>query len=145
MLIYPTYMSVKTLKAPPVLHDIKPALAYIGDHWQDGDVIYANFWTKPLVDYYIKTLDYRGLKDKPYLIGTDPGEHFALEQLLSAFGKDFDQLKGKRRVWVVFIKQVHGEQTVSTYLLDHRGVRVDEYRGRGSTAYLYDLSGQGRG
>jgi Dolichyl-phosphate-mannose-protein mannosyltransferase len=140
MLIYPIYMSVKTLKAPSVPHDIKPAMAYIGDHWHDGDVIHVNFWAKPLVDFY-KMLDYRGLKDKPYFMGTDPGEQFALNELVSTFGKDFDQLKGKRRVWVIFIKQVHGEETVSTSLLDHRGVRIDEFRGRGSTAYLYDLSG----
>ena len=48
---YPIFVSVKSLKAPPVPHDIKPALAYIGDHWHDGDVTHVNFWAKPVVDY----------------------------------------------------------------------------------------------
>lgn len=145
LLIFPAYMGLKTLKAPGVQHDIKPALAYIADHWRDGDVMYANFWTSPLVDYYINIVDYRGLKAKSWLLGTDPGSHIALEELMSTFANDFDRLKGKRRVWVVFTKEVHGEQTLSIYLLDQRGVRLDEYHGRGSTAYLYDLSREGRG
>ncbi len=133
---------MQTLRNPYAHHDIKPALAYIADNWHDGNVIYANFWSNPLVDYYVKTIDYRGLKDKPCIHGTDLNDQFAIENQLSVFAKDFDRLRGKRGVWIVFSKSLYGEQAISTYLLDRRGVRIDEFHGKGSTAYLYDLSAE---
>ena len=97
VLVYPAYIGVQTLRNPYAHHDIKPALAYIADNWHDGNVIYANFWSNPLVDYYVNTIDYRGLKDKPCIHGTDLNDQFAIENQLSVFAKDFDRLRGEAR------------------------------------------------
>jgi hypothetical protein len=139
LLVYPTYMSFNSFRRPFVLHDIKPALDYVADHWQPGDAIYANHWSKFLTDYYIDTVDYRGLHAKPWFIGAEPRGQTAMPDMLRLLDNDFAPLVGKKRVWFVFTKSVNREEELSTYLLDRRGTRLDLHRGKGSTVYLYDL------
>ncbi|MBV8315210.1 MAG: glycosyltransferase family 39 protein [Planctomycetaceae bacterium] len=140
LLIYPGYVSWNTMTSGLYLvHDIKPALAYVAEHWRDGDVVYLNFGAHTLGVYYANTLNYHNLRGKPFVYGVSAGDGASMEQQLQTYGKDLEQVQGKERVWFVFAMIRESQVPVFTYLLDRRGVRRDAYQGPGSTALLYDL------
>jgi hypothetical protein len=54
------------------------------------------------------------------------------------YEEDIDQLRGKRRVWLLF-SHLHDQEKFLLYLLDSRGTRLDDFKSAGAEVYLYDL------
>jgi hypothetical protein len=142
LLAFPVFIGLKTMiSGPYLLHDIKPALAYVAEHWRDDDVVYLNYGADTLHDYYVNLLNYRGLHGKPFVRGRYAGDGTSVDEQVKIYGEDVEPLRGKKRVWFVFAMDREVQEPLFTYLLDRRGVRHDAYHGRRSTALLYDLSG----
>ena len=98
LLLYPTYMAVKSVASGPYLnHDIKPSLEYVADHWQEGDVIYVHYGAEWLYKYYVDVLNYKDLRRKPIVVGIFPGWDRSVEADLVSYGKDVDRAEGRKR------------------------------------------------
>ncbi len=141
LLLYPTYMTVKTLASGPfIVHDVKPALDHLADHWQEGDVAYVHFDADTLYNYYVNVLNYKNLRGKPFVVGIYPGEDASMAEQLAAYRKDIERVHGRKRVWFLFAMSHSQHVPVFESILDARGTRLDKFQGQGSEALLYNLS-----
>ena len=103
LLIFPAYMSIKVLKGGPLVsHDIKPALAYLADHYQDGDEIYLEHYAANMTNYYRDVIHYKGIQRLPFIHGLYAGE-VGLAEALDFHGKDPRAIPGEEagldRLW----------------------------------------------
>jgi hypothetical protein len=138
VLLHPAYMSFKLVKnGPNVRHDIKPALAYVSDHYQPGDEIYLDYYAVNMTNYYRDIINYKDIQRLPVIRGCYPGEG-PLEEGIRA--KDLAPLFGKKRVWIVFGMVFEKSGPIVARLLDPHGVRLDEFRTKSTAVLLYDLS-----
>jgi len=135
-LIYqPLVTAYETVKSPPLRDHIRPAMAYLGKHYQPSDVIYVYYYAIVQYEYYAP---FYGLGQRPYVQGVyareDPPQYIA----------DIDKLTGNRRVWFVFSHDYRaGKMDEWKYFLNHLdgiGVRLSEFYAPGVSVYLYDLS-----
>ena len=152
LLIYPSYTTAKLLVTGPFdVHDIKPALDHLADHWQEGDVVYVHTGADMLYRYYVNALNYKDLRGKPAVIGIYPGtskdvsiSELSISEQLSIYGKDIEPVQGRKRVWFVFAMGAPESVPIFDQLLDTRGTRLEKFQGRGSVILLYDLSPEAR-
>jgi hypothetical protein len=141
LLFYPCYMTATTLRSGSYsIHDVKPALDYLADHWQEGDVVYVHCGADMLYDYYANILNYRNLRGKPTVIAIDPGEHISVKEHLAFYEKDLERVQGKKRVWFPFVMSAAKFVPVFEHILDERGTQLDKFEGKGSVILLYGLS-----
>ena len=146
---------------------MKPALQYIKDNWQKGDILYVHFYAQYAFDYYSMyhpqpfTFD-----DDEYIIGIAPRGWYRIwkrnlvskyydtgktvkqssTDILKRYKKDIDQLKGHKRAWLLFVRGISStagikDSAFSLYYLDTKGKRLASFKNSVS-AYLYDLSEQ---
>lgn len=113
--------------------DIKPALGYLQGHWQDGDVLYVYYAAKYQFRYYAERY---GFGEVASVKGRKADE-------LGTFAGGVDALRGKRRVWALFLVDTETrakERAALLQELDNAGARLDSFDLAGGSVYLYDLS-----
>ena len=114
--------------------DIKPALGYLREHWRQGDVIYVFYAAKYQFRYYAERY---GFSEVASVKGRKADG-------LGIFDDGGDALRGKRRVWALFLIDMEGriKERRATLLqeLDNAGTRLDSFELTGGSVYLYDLS-----
>jgi hypothetical protein len=142
LLLYPTYMTAKTLASGPMIRDqdIKPALDHLADRWQGGDMVYVHYGAHMLYDYYVNIMNYKNLRGKPVVMGVEPRRGDSLWEDLTAFEKDLERVQGRKRVWFLFAIDTPKFLPPSEHILDARGTRLDKFQSPLSGTLLYDLS-----
>lgn len=139
----PVVNALHTAISQDTREDIKPALGYLREHWQPGDLIYVYYPAKYQFRYYAERYGF--------------GEAVSLKSGKADESGRFgvDALRGKRRVWALFsipglrlgqtdLFWVETEKCVkerATLLqeLDNAGRRLDSFEHAGGSVYLYDL------
>ena len=117
-----------------IVEDVKPAIAHVKKHWQEGDVIYLAGSRFPFIYYQNRY----GFKDDDYI--TSHHSNCAWEECIV----DMYRLKGKPRVWILFShfqgQEDRARKDFRLYYLDTIGSNKDIFKSNGAAAYLYDLS-----
>ncbi|MDO8585555.1 MAG: glycosyltransferase family 39 protein [Armatimonadota bacterium] len=136
--LHPTFFALWHVVQPRTRNEVKPVLSYVQQHRQPGDLIYVDYASRPGFKYYAERF---GFSDKDYVIGVmaRPG-HW------EDYTNDFDKMRGSKRVWFVFLwannwgGQPADEPGAWLYHLGLMGKRIDEFKGKGASTYLFDLS-----
>ncbi len=55
LLVYPLYVAAKFAVHPSISYDIKPAMRYVKEHWQNGDAMYLHWGSDVLGSYYLQS------------------------------------------------------------------------------------------
>jgi len=159
LFIYPASWAAYHVKKPLIRSEIKQVLSYIKQNWQEGDFVYLHFFTQYEFEYYTQyhPAPYKFDKNE-YVIGIGPRGWYdkwrrnklperyrniddqSRYDLIKEYMHDLDQMKGRKRVWILF----GGDITMENFFLSHLdsiGKRHDSFgkAGLGMT-YLYDLS-----
>ncbi|MGB9775830.1 MAG: glycosyltransferase family 39 protein [Anaerolineae bacterium] len=134
LVLHPFYRSLSVLSAPWVNEEVRPAIQYIRDHWQEGDRVYVYHGAAPMFAYYAPRF---GLDDPTlYQMGRASNGDFAVLQ------DDVARLS-PGRVWALFahIYSFNGisEQSFLLAQLDGRGVQLDRLEVQNAAVFLYEL------
>ncbi len=166
--IYPFLWSAYHTVNPNSPENVKPALHYIKDNWQEGDMLYVHYYPQYILEYYSEFHPEPITFDKENIvIGIAPRgwyRHWRKEhvsryygsdtyfkqtntEILNEYIKDLNKLKGLKRVWVLFssviMKGGIQEEQFYVFHLDKIGNRLDKFGRSGVVnVYLYDLSNQ---
>jgi hypothetical protein len=136
LLIQPVVDAVGILSAPLVRVEIRPALDYIREHDQPGDLVYVYYAARIPYRYYATRLE---LGPEAVTIGKARSDW-------SGYFDEVDKQRGKGRVWFLFseVAQNNGanEKRLFLYRLDQIGQRLEAFESPGSATYLYDLAPQ---
>jgi len=125
------------LHPPKAKDELKPALQYLEQRWQPGDVVYLYYAAEPSFKFYWPR------DDGSYITGVRSRDNW------HKYIDDLNQLRGRRRVWVFFshvfapVKKAGervSEQDFFLQYLDRIGTRIDAFTTEGGSAFLYDLS-----
>lgn len=140
LLIKPVGGATSGMLHPSARPDIRPMIAFFRDQRQPGDVAYVYHHPKETFLYYASKYN---INESEYVIGSDAREAWVGEEN-EIYEKEILPLRGRARVWFLFasvrsIKGVNEERTIVKYL-DRVGTRLDHFKQRGGSAYLYDLS-----
>jgi hypothetical protein len=166
LLFHPLSLSAYRIIKPFYWEDIKPVLKYVQDNWQKGDMLYVHYYAQYPFDYYSNYYPepYR-FNEGEYIIGIaprgwyrnyrkqdvskyyDPGapiEQSSID-IFNLYARELDQLKGKKRVWLLFTAAIPkdgiDEEKFLVYHLETIGEQLDFIGHSGiSAVYLYDLS-----
>jgi hypothetical protein len=114
---------------PSNINDIKSSLAYLQDHYQDGDLIVISEWSQPAYTFYCAQLDLDC--SQPYHIlpvSNDYGEFMA----------GIDDSRMTDRVWLLFSHRF-SERELLIAALDSRYSLLLAYEGEGSGIYLWSI------
>jgi hypothetical protein len=137
LFLQPLFVASVGLFKPRTKEEIKPVIKYVENHRQDGDVLYL---------YYISLRPFQYYSAR-HLIGP-MNEITGIEsrQNWAAYRTDLDQLRGKKRAWILFSHVFRGagvdEERLFVDYLDTMGRQLDSARAPGSSVYLYDLESQ---
>ena len=115
--------------------EIKPILNYVKIYQQKEDMIYVYYGADRAFQYYI---DSYGFDNERCITG------ISSRQNLGKYHADLDQLKGKKRVWVIFTHVYSAqESSEERYMVDYMGSigkRLDMFRSVRASVYLYDFT-----
>jgi 4-amino-4-deoxy-L-arabinose transferase-like glycosyltransferase len=143
LLAVPIANATHRLVQPQTKQEIKQVMSYVKTHQQPGDILYIYQRAEYQFRYYAAKYGYR---EGDYIMGIDDLDEYdgkgMSEQEWQRYQNDFDQLRGKRRVWVILSHITHvpnEQQRILTYL-DSMGQKIDVFTVPGSFAYLYDFS-----
>lgn len=168
LFFHPVSTSAYRIKKPLYLENVKPVLKYVKDNWQEDDILYVHYFAQYPFDYYSK---YHSepirFDENEYIIGIAPRgwyrHHNRMEvskyygpeapikqssnEIFKLYVRDLNQLKGKKRVWVLFTRYTPKdgiiEEKFFIYHLETIGKQLDFYGQSGvSAVYLYDLSSE---
>ena len=134
MLAFPAVTAARLAAQPPQREEIRPLLQHIRAHYRDGDRLYLYASAaRPAAYYAARGLGFAG----EIVVGVSrSGDR-------SAFERDVEQLRGKGRTWVLFshVRKRGGmnDEALILEALDRIGVRLQERRETGASAYLYAL------
>jgi hypothetical protein len=136
MFLHPVMWAGYHVFNPRYEEEIKPELRYLQENRQPGDVIYVYYGAKPAFTYYSRR--YGWDVDDCCIIGARSRDDW------DGYRQDLEQLRGHRRVWIVFShiydwKDVD-DRVLFLQLLDDIGKRSDGFETHGAAIYLYDLS-----
>jgi hypothetical protein len=113
--------------------EIKPVLAYVRAHEQNGDVVYLNTGSQPAYQYYAELY---GIRENNLVLGTAVGDD------AKDYVSDFEPLRG-RRTWIV-VSHASGGGAIQVkhfeFYLGMIGKRMEQFTAPGTGVYLYDLS-----
>jgi hypothetical protein len=148
------------LDLPTAREELRPALRYVVEHEEPGDIVFLHHPVQYPFAYYgpragFATAPYDPATDPP--ASTDDGWYEPLlgdsppvlvgQQApdLAAQVASLERLRGHDRVWIVFTHpQQRGgvlERSLLVTALDGWGTRLEQARWQGAIVYLYDLSG----
>ena len=139
LLFRPVSADAKEVVHPTRREDIKLAIRYIQAHQQPGEVWFVYHWARYQFWYYDELYK---IAPAVVRIGKDCGTD------TTCYESDLDQLRGNRRVWILFSHIWIGdglqEEDMSVQYLDRLGKRLDRFSATGVRAYLYDLGQSGQ-
>jgi hypothetical protein len=137
LFFYPLLFSSYHLFKPVHRTEIKPVLNFIVAHAREGDVLYLQSEAIPAFRYYLPRLHFSNV----LVIEGSHSEN--LEDTWAAHEKDIDELRGRKRVWILFAHLEDDAQIsegkLFLYFLDKRGTKLDGFQSTGAATYLYDL------
>jgi uncharacterized membrane protein len=120
---------------PRTREEIKPVIQYVTSHHLEGDVLYLYYSSALPFEYYSER---RLIEPMNEIIGRESRQSWKF------YREDLDQLRGNKRVWILFSHVYSGaganEERLFLDYLDSLGKRVDSSRAPGASIYLYDLS-----
>jgi hypothetical protein len=127
---------------PPGREEIKPLVAYVGEHARPGDGLYVLNLPQVPYRYYRDRFgigpDRFNLTRVPWIAGNQ------IEPTEAAFTAELAQLKAKGRVWVLLshIGAMSGpdEGKIVPKVLDAMGTRLEFHEARGAKLFLYDFT-----
>jgi hypothetical protein len=166
LFIYPVSWAVYHAKSPTNHEEIRPVINYIKNNWQDGDIIYVNYYAQYAFEYYTKYHPDRDVFNQDdFIVSIAPRGWYRTwrkplvykyyefrtpvlqtsTDIFKAYIKDLNKLKGHKRVWALFsstvVKDGMQEEKFIVFNLDTIGKRLDFFGHSGVGAvYLYDLS-----
>ena len=134
-------MYVNPLFSKYQFEEAKPVMAYMRDHWQEGDVVYLYNQSYVAFEYYAAGYGFQPEDSERGIITV------LANPAWSEIRDDLQRLQGRRRVWVFFchVWTYNGvdEQKLYLHFLDDMGQRLDQFEtpdGCDASAFLYDLS-----
>jgi 4-amino-4-deoxy-L-arabinose transferase-like glycosyltransferase len=136
LFVYPVYIQAKYAVHPEVLYDAKPAINYVKAHWRAGDSLYLHWGSDVLGTYYLNADPALAIAPADLVKGIFEPNPAARSR---RYGDDLLQLRGRRRVWIVFSMDPDKDRLLIEQILDRRGKLLDHEQFNGSTADLYDL------
>ena len=166
LFFHPLSWAVYHAKTPASPEEIRPAISYVKNNWQEGDKIYVHYYAQYAFEYYTKHHpDKYAFDEDAVIIGIAPRGWYrhwrkqdvikyydvdvpirqSSSEIFKTYIKDLNKVIGHKRVWVLFtsviIKDGMQEEKFYVFHLDNIGKRLDQHgRERIATAYLYDLS-----
>jgi hypothetical protein len=137
LFLHPLLDAGSGLIKPRTKEEIKPVIRYVENHRQDGDFLYLYYATlRPFQYYSARHL----IAPMDEMTGVESRQNWA------SYRKDLGQLRGKKRVWILFSHVYRGagvdEEQLFLDYLDTVGTRLDSSRAPGASVYLYDLDYQ---
>jgi hypothetical protein len=150
LLLHPLASEAFRLVEPRGSDEVRTVMGYVSSHRSEGDVVYVYHGARKAFWYYA---DRYGFEPQEHIVGVSGGGAGLKYRDLNNFTADLDQLRGNERVWLLFsnvqktvspIDLTNGinEEQFMVYYLDNIGTRKDQFRIRGSSVYLYDLSSE---
>ncbi len=139
----PIVRATTLVVAPEQKEEIRSVLSYIKDRQQPGDVIYVYQRGIYQFKYYAEKYGYR---EGSYILGvedldTDDNVKILSEPEQQRYAADLNQLRGKKRVWLLFSHaNIASENKFFETYLERIGRRIDRFQAPGAFVYLYDLS-----
>ena len=114
--------------------EVRPIMAYLSAHYQEGDSIYLYPSTWAAFEYYDGRF---GLENVPYQVGVISRKDW------DNYVRDLQGLSGNPRVWIIF-SHVHknfgiDEEQFYLYILDGIGKRITSFKQKGAAIFLYNL------
>jgi hypothetical protein len=117
---------------PYSFEEVRPAIAYISDHWQPGDLVYVYPPSRPTFRYY--SVRY-GFEEDEYVLGS------ARRNDLSGLRKELDVAVRRERLWVLFshIDRSNGVDDDSLFRaqIPARKAPADSSKHKNAAVYLY--------
>jgi hypothetical protein len=135
LILNPIFSSVLMFGNIPSPEESRPAVLYLKKKWQPGDELFLFCNARSAFEYYAQRLN---LEQRSYRAGTNCGE-----PSLAAVRNDVEQLRGTKRLWVLFSHMVGVRRPDINYylfLLNRSGKQLDSVKAPGSELYLFDLS-----
>ena len=136
LLISPPFFQASYHLVRPRTHDeIKPVMHYMRDHWRHGDFIYVYSVAKHPFRYYQEKYNF---KESDFLIGKRRSENNRY-----LYNQDFDPLREKQRIWVLFTrfhrKNAARDRKFILHHLDQIGENRDLFEAPKAAVYLYNF------
>ena len=135
LFFHPIVSAYSDFVNPHTKEEAKPVIEYIKEHEQEADVLYLYYASETAFKYYSKRC---GLRDNECILGVFSRDDW------QGYIDDLNKLRGIKRVWVFFSHVCTwkgiDEERFFLYQLDKIGTRLDYFKSKGSSAYLYDLS-----
>lgn len=133
LLFHPLVTVADTLLNPTSKEEIRPVMDYVHRHQQAEDMIYLYYGAVDAFTYY---QDRYGFQNGDYIVGVNSRDN------LAGYADDLDQLRGHKRVWILFshLYTEDHEQAFFLYYLDHIGIQRDAYKSDGAAVYLYEFN-----
>lgn len=125
LFVNPVSYGSKTLTQPILVEEIRPAIKYIQDNFEKGDMIYVYSKDRHAFEYYKKQLHF---VDGHYLIGPSGNLDFS----------DLDTLDSYQRVWFLFSHISEADKKSLLSGLNRRKNIVDHFRSYGASVYLVE-------
>jgi hypothetical protein len=133
---YPILSASAHLFNPRTDQELRPIVQYVKDHEQPGDTLYLYYAAQGVFDYYAQRFHFHERRD--YIVGAFSREDW------NKYIQDLNQLRGKKRVWLIFSHVFGYEELFFRQYLDRiGGKQLDEFKRPKAAVYLYDLSGTG--
>lgn len=134
LMLYPSLVYAGVM-VPQVRTEMKPLLEYANAHRQPGDLLYVYYNGRTTFEYYAPRY---GWAREQTIFGTcarlEPRRYLA----------DLDQLRGRPRVWVLFVDgfgaEDYPEKQLMLGYLDHMGKQLDDRVSHGASLYLFNLA-----
>lgn len=147
LLSYPLLSAGNHLVNKPIVREeIKPVLSHVRENWQEGDMVYLHYGSKPAFKYYATRY---GFKENDYIVGAYAGDkndffNFSVDYL-KKYTDDLDKLRGNKRVWILFAhipppRAGISDESFFVYYLNGMGTKLDYFKSTDSAVYLYNFS-----
>jgi len=137
-LLFSTYHLIKPSAGelpPGIAHtreEIKPVMKYIENHLHEEDVLYVYVGAAPAFRYYA-----------PRFYLNNVNLIYGSSDKLEDYENDVSQLRGHRRVWLLFshieAKTGLNKEDLVVYFANKGATRLDCFQSEGAAAYLYDF------
>lgn len=137
LLLQPSITSLRYLKNPRVVEEVRPVIEYVLKNQEDADIIYLFYRTKYQFKYY---QDILGIKKPNNVVR---GLRASKRQRVKKYVEQLKNFRGNQRVWFVFsyiLSRQKDEKDFFVTQLEITGIQVKKIEMPGASAYLYDLS-----
>ncbi|MFC1666993.1 glycosyltransferase family 39 protein [Candidatus Omnitrophota bacterium] len=136
----PVLWSSHFMIKPQGREETKPVLEYVSNNIEQDHYVYVYYGAEPAFNYYLKDFEFKKnkiilSKIKVYL----PMRH-AWREDRSKYIENLRSLKGYGKVWFIFSHIWGSEEELFIAFLDSIGERVDSFKAKGASAYLYNIS-----